>query len=378
MSDAPNPQGEDLDIPEEPLAVSVLTGFLGSGKTTLLRHLLADPAMEETAVIVNEFGEIGLDHLLVEQATEDTVLLNSGCLCCTVRGDLVAGMRDLFRRRVQREVPPFKRLVIETTGLADPAPILQTLMTDPLLSNRFRLDGVITTVDAVNGWDTLDRQKESVKQAAVADRILLTKRDIADAETCEALEERLQQLNPAAPIYPSVQGAVSPDLLFNAGLYDPEKKTADVRAWLKAEAYDHDGGHHGHAHSHDHDHTHEHDHDHGHSHGHDVNRHDASIRAFCLTYDKPLDWDRFNSWIEMLITLYGANILRIKGLLNVAEVAQPIVIHGVQHVFHPPVRLEAWPDDSRDSRLVFIVRDLKPEMFEHTLKAFNEDSAAPL
>ncbi|WP_420349656.1 CobW family GTP-binding protein [Pelagibius sp.] len=362
MNDAPKAAQDELDIPEEPLAVSVLTGFLGSGKTTLLRHLLAHPAMEETAVIVNEFGEIGLDHLLVEQATEDTVLLNSGCLCCTVRGDLVAGMRDLFRRRVNREVPPFKRLVIETTGLADPAPILQTLMTDPLLSNRFRLDGVITTVDAVNGSATLDSQMESVKQAAVADRILLTKSDIADENACKALEERLRQLNPAAPIYPSVQGAVSPDLLFNAGLYDPEKKTADVRAWLKAEAYEHDHAHHGH----------------DHNHGHDVNRHDASIRAFCLTYDRPLDWDRFNSWIEMLITLYGTNILRIKGLLNVAEVKQPIVIHGVQHVFHPPVRLEAWPDDSRDSRLVFIVRDLKQELFEHTLRAFNEDSAAPL
>ena len=366
---------EDLAIPEEPLAVSVLTGFLGSGKTTLLRHLLDHPAMEETAVIVNEFGEIGLDHLLVEQASEDTVLLNSGCLCCTVRGDLVAGMRDLFRRRLKREVPPFKRLVIETTGLADPAPILQTLMTDPLLSNRFRLDGVITTVDAVNGAATLDSQQESVKQAAVADRILLTKSDIAADKQRQDLTQRLQGLNPAAPIYETVHGAIDPAMLFNAGLYDPEKKSPDVQAWLKAEAYAAaEDASHGH-HHHDHD----HDHGHGHAaHHHDVNRHDASIRAFCLTYDKPLDWDRFNSWIEMLITLYGGNILRIKGLLNVDAVEQPIVIHGVQHVFHPPVRLEAWPDEDRRSRIVFIVRDLKPEMFEHTLKAFNEDSASPL
>jgi G3E family GTPase len=353
---------QPLAIPEEPLAVSVLTGFLGSGKTTLLRHLLAHPAMEETAVIVNEFGEIGLDHLLVERATEDTVLLNSGCLCCTVRGDLVVGMRDLFKRRVKGEVPPFQRLVIETTGLADPAPILQTIMTDPLLAERFRLDGVIATVDAAAGAATLDRQMESVKQAAVADRLLLTKSDLADAASRAALEARLRTLNPAAPIYPVVQGEIEPALLFNAGLYDPTTKTADVQAWLKAEAYDRD----------------DHHHDHGHHPHHDVNRHDDSIRAFCLTYDRPLDWNRFNSWVEMLITLHGGDILRIKGLLNVAGVDQPIVIHGVQHVFHPPARLEAWPDDDRRSRIVFIVRDLKPEMFEHTLKAFNEDSSAPL
>jgi G3E family GTPase len=365
MTDQPVTDQPALAIPEEPLAVSVLTGFLGSGKTTLLRHLLAHPAMEETAVIVNEFGEIGLDHLLVQQATEDTVLLNSGCLCCTVRGDLVAGMRDLYKRRVKGEVPAFQRLVIETTGLADPAPILQTIMTDPLLAERFRLDGVITTVDAAVGAATLDRHAESVKQAAVADRLLLTKSDLADAEARAALEARLRALNPAAPIHAVMQGAIEPALIFNAGLYDPTTKTADVQAWLKAEAYadDHDHGHH----RHHHDVTH-----------HDVNRHDESIRAFCLTYDRPLDWDRFNAWVEMLITLYGADILRIKGILNVEGVAEPIVIHGVQHVFHPPVRLEAWPDSDHRSRIVFIVRDLKPELFEHTLKAFNEDSAAPL
>jgi G3E family GTPase len=267
---------------------------------------------------------------------------------------------------VKGEVTPFQRLVIETTGLADPAPILQTLMTDPLLSERFRLDGVIATVDAAAGADTLDRQFESVKQAAVADRILLTKSDLTDAESLATLEARLRALNPAAPIYSVVQGEIEPALLFNAGLYDPTTKTADVQAWLQAEAYDGNGHHHGHGH-------HQRDVKH-----HDVNRHDESIRAFCLTYDRPIDWDRFNSWVEMLITLHGADILRIKGLLNVAGVDQPIVIHGVQHVFHPPVRLPAWPDDDHSSKLVFIVRDLKPEMFEHTLKAFNEDSSAPL
>ncbi len=349
----------DLAIPDEPLPVSVLTGFLGSGKTTLLKHLLAHPGMEETAVIVNEFGEIGLDHLLVESVNEDTVLLNSGCLCCTVRGDLVESMRRLFKQRVRREVPPFERLVIETTGLADPAPILQTLMSDPLLSSRFRLDGVIATVDGVNGGDTLDKQMESVKQAAVADRLLVTKSDLANAAEITALEDRLKALNPSAPIRKVQHGQIAPAELFNAGLYDPETKSLDVQRWLKAEAYQ---GHEGHA---------------GHHH-HDINRHDEKVRAFCLTYGKPLEWERFTSWVEMLTTLYGSDILRIKGLLNVAGEDLPLAIHGVQHVFHPPVRLDAWPDADRSSRLVFIVRDLEQEMFENTLKAFNEDSASPL
>ncbi len=340
----------DLDIPEDALPVSVLTGFLGSGKTTVLSHLLGHPEMDETAVIVNEFGEIGLDHLLVEKVDEDTLLLNSGCLCCSVRGDLVDGMRKLFKQRVRRQVPPFTRLVIETTGLADPAPILQTLMTDPLLVSRFRLDGVITTVDAVNGGDALARQPESRKQVAVADRLLLTKLDIADGQALAALRAELSALNPAAPIHEVAHGEIAPNRLFNAGLYNPESKSLDVQAWLKAEAY-HDP----------------------HGHAHDVNRHGESIRAFCLTYERPLNWDRLNAWIEMLITLYGGGILRIKGILNVAEFDRPLVIHGVQHVFHPPVQLEAWPDADRRSRLVFITRDLDPEMFEHTLKAFNDD-----
>lgn len=341
---------QDLAIPDAPLPVSVLTGFLGSGKTTVLRHLLAQPDMANTAVIVNEFGEIGLDHMLVENAKEDTILLNSGCLCCTVRGDLVETMRRLFKQRVRREIPPFDRLVIETTGLADPAPILQTLMNDPFLVERFRLDGVIATVDTANGNNTLDRHFESVKQAAVADRLLLTKTDVADEEVYEGLKLRLKDLNPAAPILPVAQGEVAASALFNAGLYDPATKTLDVQGWLKTEAY-------------------EDDHHHGHHH-HDVNRHDSSIRAFCITREEPLNWDRLNSWVEMLIMLYGGNLLRIKGILNVEDCEGPIVIHGVQHMFHPPIQLESWPDDDRRSRLVFITRDLEREMFDHTLEAF--------
>ena len=348
---------DDPAIPEGPLSVAVITGFLGSGKTTLLRHLLHHPAMGETAVIVNEFGEIGLDHVLVESAKEDLVLMNSGCLCCTIRGDLVNTIRDLYQRRVRREVPPFERLVIETTGLADPAPILHTLMSDPLIVERFRLDSVITTVDALAGPASLERHEESRRQAAVADRLLITKTDLAEAAELAELEARLAALNPAASRQRIVQGAVEPASIFNAGLYDPQSKSADVRRWLQAEAYGGAG----------------HGHDHGH--GHDVNRHDESIRAFCLTYDQPLDWDRFCSWIDMMFSLYGRDILRIKGLLNVEGQERPVVIHGVQHVFHPPVELEAWPDDDRRSQLVFIVKDLSPKVFEDTLAAFNAPSS---
>ncbi|MEM7172041.1 MAG: GTP-binding protein [Pseudomonadota bacterium] len=361
-----HPPEDDLAIPEEPLPISVLTGFLGSGKTTLLSALLSHPDMEETAVIVNEFGEIGLDHLLVEKVSEDTVLLNSGCLCCTVRNDLVQGLRDLYRRRVKREVPPFRRLVVETTGLADPAPILQTLMSDPFLSGgRFRLDGVITTVDGVNGLATLDSQIESVKQAAVADRLLITKTDLPEAVGHEALTARLRRLNPSAPVLKVSHGETTPDQLFNAGLYDPTTKTLDVQRWLKAEAYENQS----------HDHRHDAD---GHDPAHDVNRHGDSVRAFCLSYDQPLVWDRLVSWVEMLTTLYGERILRIKGLLSVTESELPIVIHGVQHVFHPPVQLDAWPGEERRSHLVFITRDLDPAMFESTLKSFNESEHNPL
>ncbi len=348
---------DDPAIPEGPLSVAVITGFLGSGKTTLLRHLLHHPAMGETAVIVNEFGEIGLDHVLVESAKEDLVLMNSGCLCCTIRGDLVNTIRDLYQRRVRREVPPFERLVIETTGLADPAPILHTLMSDPLIVERFRLDSVITTVDALAGPASLERHEESRRQAAVADRLLITKTDLAEAAELAELEARLAALNPAASRQRIVQGAVEPASIFNAGLYDPQSKSADVRRWLQAEAYGGAG----------------HGHDHGH--GHDVNRHDESIRAFCLTYDQPLDWDRFCSWIDMMFSLYGRDILRIKGLLNVEGQERPVVIHGVQHVFHPPVELEAWPDEDRRSQLVFIVKDLSPKVFEDTLAAFNAPSS---
>ena len=236
-------------------------------------------------------------------------------------------------------------------------------MNDPLVVTRFRLDGVIATVDGVTGGATLDQHEEALKQAAVADRLLITKTDLTGAPDLEPLEQRLRALNPAAALYRVTQGEIGPERLFGAGLYNPETKSADVIRWLKAEAYGEEEGH---------------GDRHGHHHGHDVNRHDESIRAFCLTYDKPLNWDRFNSWIEMLITCHGADILRIKGLLDIEDMERPLVIHGVQHLFHAPVMLEAWPGRERCSQLVFIVRNLQKEMFEHTLRAFNEDSSDPL
>lgn len=358
--------------PNETLPVSVLTGFLGSGKTTLLRHLLAQPAMARVAVIINEFGEIGLDHLLVERVDERTLLLSSGCLCCTVRDDLTSTLKSLARRRAKGEVPDFDRVVIETTGLADPAPILHTLMRDAGLGYLYRLDGVITAIDAVVGAATLDNHKEAVKQAAVADRLILTKCDLAPER--ETLKARLKTLNPAAPFIEAVEGRVDPTQLFNAGLYNPETKSLEVRRWLKAEAYSEEHKHHHHG---DHDHHHDPAHDHAHEQGAlDRNRHDDHIRAFCITYDEPLDWDCFVGWVEMITLAHGADLLRLKGILNIKGEERPVVVHGVQHLFHPPAQLAAWPDNDRRSRLVFITRDLDKGAFERTLKIFNEGVGA--
>ena len=310
--------------PVERLPVSVLTGFLGSGKTTLLRELLRHPDFSETAVVINEFGEIGLDHLLVESAREDMVLLASGCLCCTISGDLVTSLRRLYQRRAAKEVPLFRRVVVETTGLADPAPILHTLMQDPMLAQVYRLDGVIATVDAVNGMDQLDRQIESVKQAAVADRLVLTKCDLAP--DTKVLEERLRGLNPAAPILKALAGKIDPHGLFDAGLYNPASKSLDVRRWLKEEAY---------AAAADDHHVDEETTRGAMTMGTtatasrlDRNRHDEHIRAFCLTRTTPLDWDKFADWIEMTDLAPRRQSVRIKGVLNVAEAAGPIAIHG--------------------------------------------------
>ncbi len=359
----------DLRVP-----VSVITGFLGAGKSTLLNRLLRHPDMGETAVIVNEFGEIGLDHALIASSSEDTVLLSSGCLCCTVRGDLVNTFRDLMGKRDRGEIKPFRRIVIETTGLADPAPVLHTLMTDPAVAERCRLESVVTLVDAVNGDATLDNHREAVKQAAVADRLVLSKVDVAEPKAVQQLRHRLQHLNPAAPVFTAVNGDIAPKQIFNAGLYDPATKSFDAQNWLRAEAYEH-----GHDHHHDHDHHHGHDHDHTHDHGHhhdqdphDVNRHDASIQAFCLTFDEAFDWNTLATWLDMLAAYRGDNLLRVKGLVNVTGVDRPVVVHGVQHLFHPPATIPAWPDADRRSRIVFITRDLDRAVIEQTLAALRQ------
>ena len=357
----------------ELIPVSLLTGFLGSGKTTVLNHVLHHPTMEKSAVIVNEFGEVGLDHELTVTGAEDMVLLNSGCLCCTVRGDLVNTLRDLMMLRLREDVPSFERILIETTGLADPAPILHTLMSDQLVTNYFRLDGVIATVDAVNGEDTLDRQFESVKQAAVADRILVTKTDLADSSAVTTLEMRLNAINRAAPRLWVTNGEVEPDVLFNAGLFNPASKGPDVERWLQEETYAADQtNEHADGHSHDHAHAHAHADGHDHGHVHNVNRHDDHISSFCVTYDEPLRLDALEQWFDTIMMLKGPDLLRIKGIVNVAEIKKPVVIHGVQHVFHPPAVLDSWPSEDRRTRIVFITRDVERETIEDTLKWFSD------
>src|SRR5690349_4102861 len=333
------------------IPVTLLTGFLGSGKTTVLNHVLKQPDMAATAVIVNEFGEIGLDHLLVERSSEDVVLLSSGCLCCTVRGDIVDTLTNLFVDRVKGKVPFFTRVAIETTGLADPAPILHTLMTDPIVAARYMLDGVVTTVDAVNGAGTLDKQPEAVKQAAVADRLLLTKTDLAGIIARQEIEARLEALNPSATIVPVAQGVVDPARLFNIGFYDPATKSVDVRRWLRDEAFESGHAHHGHDQP-------------------DANRHDDRIRAFCIIRERPISWAALSAWLDGLATMRGDDLLRLKAIVALSDRPdQPVVLHGVRHLFHPPVLLPQWPSEDRCTRMVFITRDLPQEAIEATLTA---------
>jgi G3E family GTPase len=316
------------------LPVSVITGFLGSGKTTLLSRLLRDPAFERTAVIINEFGAVGLDHLLVESSDEQILLLEGGCVCCTVRGDLVRTAGDLLARRAAGAITPFERIVIETTGLADPAPIVHALMTDRDIADALRLETVIATVDAASGGATLDSHPESVKQAALADCIVLTKTDVADPAT-NGLAERLQALNPAAPKLTAVHGALDAARLFAGRTYDPARFAPALF-------------------------------DSAHRHG--------GINTFCLRREKPLHAATLSLVLQLVAEHCGAKLLRLKGLIDVVESpGRPAVIHGVQHVFHPPAWLDEWPDEDRSTRIVVISQALDAQWLHDVLEVLEEE-----
>jgi G3E family GTPase len=316
-----------------------VTGFLGSGKTTLIRRLLTHPSMNRVAVVINEFGEVGIDNALVAASSENITLLANGCLCCTVRTDLQETLRELFAKRRAGEVIDFDRVVVETTGLADPAPVIQTFASDTLLAAQYRLDGVVTLVDAVNGAVQLDAQVEAVKQAAVADRLLVTKADLAGSEAVQALRARLQALNPHAAVAEAVQGAIEPAFFLDIGLRTARADGPQLDRWLGSSG---DGD------------------------GYLGKRlatgtHDRAIRSFVLWFDRPFSWQTFTAAMELLTSMRGPDLLRVKGLVNVAGERGPVVVQGVQHIFHPPVTLDAWPDEGRRSRLVFITRNISRE-----------------
>ncbi len=333
--------------------VNLITGFLGSGKTTLLQRLLADPALVDAAVLINEFGEVGLDHHLLERIDDTMVLLQSGCLCCTIRGELSTAIRDLHSRRERGTVPGFRRLLIESTGLADPFPILSTVQSDPVLRHHFRLGNVITTVDAVNGLGQLSRQVECTKQIAVADRLVLTKTDLAAASEADALVERIGRINPSAPLWRAAETPIDAKALLAHDLFATAGRSETARRWFAAELGE------------------------GSAVLWDRNRHDGTIRAFALAFEGQLDWTLFGLWLSMLLNRHGDRVLRVKGILNVADAGAPVAIHGVQRLVHPPVHMAAWPDDDRRSRLVFIVDALDRRLIERSLMAFLQAGRQP-
>jgi len=310
--------------------VALVTGYLGSGKTTLIRAMLGSPALGDTAVIVNELGEIGIDHAILRQVDERTVLLASGCVCCTLRGDLADELRDLVDRRATGELPPFTRVVVETTGVADPAPILATLVSEPLVRHQYVLDSVIATVDAQHGL----RGDESERQVAAADVLVVTKADLADPAD---VERSVAVLNPLASVVHAVQGDIDPALLLG--------RRRHARVGTAQASSDHRAGSHG---------------------GH---RHEGDVTALSLVLEGPVDWLGFGVWLTMLLHARGREILRVKGLLDVGGEG-PLLVDAVQHVVHPPVHLDAWPDGDHRSRLVLIGRGLDPERLERSLRSF--------
>ena len=320
------------------IPVTLLTGFLGSGKTTVLNHILQCAEFSGAAVIVNEFGDVGLDHQLVMTSSDNVVLLESGCLCCALRGDLLETLRDLAMRQDAGEFA-FDRVVIETTGLADPAPILHTLLTNRFLASRFGTDGLVATVDCVTGPETLSRHEDARRQAAMADMILMTKSDLPDARVTAVLET-LSVLNPGAEVVTVIDGAVEPSCLTGLGHFDLSMKTADVAGWMRDAVATTARGH----------------------------VEGAGIRSVSWIVDAPLMADQFDLWMELLMAQRGADLLRVKALVHLADVPFPFVIHGVQHIFHPPVPLRDWEGADRRTKFVLILRDFTDgqvaELFE--------------
>lgn len=333
--------------------VAVLTGFLGSGKTTLLRRLLTDPGMSKTAVLINEFGEIGLDHLFVRSVVEGAVVLQNGCICCTLRTDLQQGLRELIDGRADGAFPEFDRVVIETTGLADPAPIAQTLLIDPMLRHQVRLSNIITTVDGMHGAVQLARHPEALRQAAIADRLVITKTDLITSEQFEKVSRELSRLNPTSRLFDVQSRDFDAASLLVEGVADPATKMNEVRHWLDASS----GGQHGSGG------------DSAHASNHETN-HSSDIKSFSLRVEGGIDWAVFGIWLTLLLHRHGDKVLRVKGLLNVSDALGPVVLHGVQHVIHPPIHLDEWPDDDRASRLVFVVQGVDPATIDRSLKRF--------
>lgn len=312
--------------------ITIITGFLGSGKTTLLTQLLKDPSLKNTAVLVNEFGRVGLDHHLLRRVDEKTLLLGGGCLCCTVREDLVKSLRELLDADHRGEIEPLERVIIETSGLADPAPILFTVLTDTVLQHHFTIDHVIVTVDAINGQLHLDRQPESTKQAAVADKIIITKTDMASETEVQQLIARLRALNPSAEIIESIYGDVD-----CAKLFVPNEE--ENRAFHIQVAEPTKG------------------------------THGSNTRSISLTFDQPLDWTAFGLWLSMLLHARGQDVLRVKGMIDVGDEG-PVILNGVQHIIHPPEHLDKWPIADKRSHVVFIMRSIDPEQILSSLHAF--------
>ncbi len=380
------------------IPLTVLTGFLGSGKTTLLKRLLENPDMAGTAVIINEFGDVGLDDKLIEKVDEDAILLPSGCVCCTVRGDLSRVLTKLFTQHLGKEIPPLKRVVLETTGLADPSPIAHTLMTDEDIYRIYQLDGIVTTVDGQMGLGQLDTQFEPAKQIAIADRIVITKTDIADNADLIRLEARIRALNPSAEILRVVKGDIAPKHLVGLGAHEPGVTGADPIAWLgadpkpkrdaiqlSADEPDHvcgpGCGHDHHHHEHHHAAHGEEGHECGPECGHDHTGHLHGIRSFSLTFDHPLDGNGLSIALQSMAAAYGEKLLRVKGIVTVENQPFPFVVHGVQHVFYPPDVLREWPrlpdgTPDRRSRFVVIARDLDPATVKRHLKPFLGDPVA--